>query len=97
MSCISVIFSALHSKKHIVLPFLYPEHPPEKRHPEILCRMEEFSFGFMLFFFFFISPSDHNTKEKLHIKFNLFFRYGKERERVGERAEASRSSLILLA
>jgi hypothetical protein len=44
---------------------------------------------FYAFFFFFISPSDHNTKEKLHIKFNLFFRYGREREGELKPAEAA--------
>lgn len=96
MSCISVIFFLRSTVKNtLFFPFYTLKHPPEKGTLRYCVAWKNFPSVLCFFFFFFISPSDHNTKEKLHIKFNLFFRYGKESER--EKAEASRSSLILLA
>lgn len=88
-------FSALYSKKHIVLPFLYPEHPPEKRHWDIVSHEGIFLrfYAFFSLFFLFFFGSQH--KRKLHIKFNLFFRYGKERESWSQQKQPNITSIII--
>ena len=81
-------------KNTLFFPFI-PWTPPGKKalrycvawrnFPSVLC------FFFLLFLFFF--GSQH--KRKLHIKFNLFFRYGKERESWSQQKQPNITSIII--
>lgn len=97
MSCISVIFlRSIVKNTTLFFPF-YTQTPPGKKAPWDIVSHEGILLRFYAFFLlrFLLQIT---TQKKLHIKFNLQIRK-RERQRIRgqEKAEASRSSLILLA